>query len=137
MMQGTAMKKVGLGLFGIMTVAALGVLSTTALADSDLTGSWRGGGTVTFGSGAKENARCRARFSPASKNSYALSAQCATPSGSVSQTATVQGRGGSYEGSFYNADYDASGTIHIVVRGNKQSVRLVSNKGSALLQLRR
>lgn len=131
------MKNFGFGLSGLMTVAALVASPTAALADNDLSGAWRGGGTVTFVSGAKENARCRARFSPTSKTSYALSAQCATPSGSVSQTATVQGRGGSYHGSFYNADYDASGTIHIVVRGNKQSVRLVSNKGSALLRLGR
>ena len=131
------MRNFGLGFSGMMTVAILAVGSNAALADSDLTGAWRGGGAVAFGSGAKETARCRARFSPTSKNSYALSAQCATPSGSVSQTATVHGRDNHYQGSFYNADYDASGTIHIVVRGNNQTVRLVSNKGSALLRLSR
>ena len=133
------MIKIGLGQFsGMIALAALAAGSDAALADPpDLAGSWRGGGSVTFGSGAKERAKCRARYSPSSKTSYTVTAQCATPSGIVSQTASVRGRGGHYQGSFYNAEYDASGTIYIVVRGRNQTVRLVSTKGSALLRLSR
>ena len=132
------MIKIGLGQFsGMIALAALAAGSDATLADpSDLAGAWRGGGTVTFGSGATERARCRARYSPSSKTSYTVSAQCATSSGGVSQAATVRGQGGRYRGSFYNAEFDA-GTIYIVVRGRNQTVRLVSNKGSAWLRLSR
>jgi hypothetical protein len=133
------MIKIGFRQFcGLMTLTALAAGSDAALADpAGLAGAWSGGGSVTFGSGAKERAKCRARYSPTSKNSYTINATCATPSASVSQTASVRGSGNSYQGRFYNPDYDASGTIYVVVRGRSQTVRIVSNKGSALLRLSR
>ena len=103
-----------------------------------LEGSWSGGGTVSFASGAREQARCRARYSPAGRNSYTLSATCATPSGRAAQTATVRRVGeNKYSGSFYNSEYSISGVIHIVVRGASQTVRLVSDSGSAFFNLSR
>jgi hypothetical protein len=45
--------------------------------------------------------------------------------------------GNSYLGSFYNSEYGISGSIHVVVRGNTQSVQLTSDAGSASLQLSR
>jgi hypothetical protein len=110
---------------------------TPAVADPDLAGSWKGGGTVTFSSGAKEHARCRARFSPSGARAYDVSATCATQSGTVSQTAFVRGRGGSYRGTFYNPEFDTSGKIQISVSGQSQVVRLTSAKGSAIIRLSR
>ena len=104
---------------------------------ADLAGSWKGGGTVTFSSGQTEQARCRATFSPSGKSSYDVSATCATQSGTVSQTAFVRGSGGSYRGTFYNPEFDASGKISISVSGRSQTVRLTSSKGSALIRLSR
>ena len=103
-----------------------------------LEGSWSGGGTVSFASGAKEQARCRARYSPAGRNSYTLNATCATASGRAAQTATVRRVGeNKYSGSFYNSEYSISGVIHIVVRGASQTVRLISDSGSAFFNLSR
>jgi len=45
--------------------------------------------------------------------------------------------GNSYQGSFFNSDYNVSGTIRVVVHGNSQSVKLTSAAGSASLQLSR
>jgi len=130
--------KGGFRLFsGVIAFAALAAASDGARADPGLSGAWSGGGSVTFGSGAKERAKCRARYSPISKNSYTVNATCATSAGSVSQTASVRGSGSSYQGRFYNPDYDATGTIYVVVRGRSQTVRIVSNRGSALLRLSR
>jgi hypothetical protein len=133
------MIKIGFRLFsGVVAVAAIAAASDGARAEpGGLAGAWSGGGSVTFGSGAKERAKCRARYSPTSKNSYTVNATCATSGGSVSQTANVRGSGNSYQGRFYNPDYDASGTIYVVVRGRSQTVRIISNKGSALLRLSR
>ena len=103
-----------------------------------LEGSWSGGGIVSFASGAKEQARCRARYSRAGNNSYTLNATCATASGRAAQTATVRRVGENrYSGRFYNSEYSISGVIHIVVRGASQTVRLVSDSGSAFFNLSR
>jgi hypothetical protein len=107
-------------------------------APADLAGSWSGGGWVSFSSGSREKARCRARYVANSENSYSLSATCATASGSVSQTATLRKAGAnSYSGSFHNSQYDVSGTIYVTLQGNSQSVTLSSNSGSASLTLSR
>ena len=54
---------------------------------ASLEGSWSGGGTVTFASGATEQARCRAHYSRAGKDSYTVNATCATVSGRAAQEA--------------------------------------------------
>ena len=121
-------------------------LLITGLATSDrslaqsagLEGSWRGGGSVALASGQKERAQCRAQYRRASGSSYTLTATCATPSGRATQTATVRQVGGNtYQGQFHNSEYDVSGTIFVTVAGNRQSVRLTGDAGSASLELRR
>jgi hypothetical protein len=108
------------------------------LSVASLEGSWSGGGTVSFASGAKEQARCRARYSRAGKDSYTVNATCATASGKAAQTARVHQVGKNrYSGSFYNSEYSISGVIHIVVNGATQTVRLVSDGGSGVLNLSR
>ena len=103
-----------------------------------LEGSWSGGGTVTFASGARERASCRARYSRAGKNSYAVNATCATASGRAAQVATVRQVGENrYSGSFYNSEYGISGVMHVVVRGTSQTVRLISDSASAVITLGR
>ena len=105
---------------------------------ANLEGSWSGGGVVAFASGARERARCRAHYSRRSTTTYALTATCATASGRATQSASVRQVGGnSYQGSFYNNEYNVSGTIHVVVRGNSQNVHLSSGAGSATLHLTR
>jgi hypothetical protein len=139
----------GRGAYAILAlsaVAALAILGTTGTgkaappkaASGDLSGSWSGGGWVSFSSGNKERARCRAHYSRAGGNGYNLSATCATPSGSASQTATVyQVSPNRYRGSFHNAEYNVSGSIRIVVSGNSQSVSLAGEGASAALSLSR
>jgi hypothetical protein len=105
---------------------------------ASLEGSWSGGGTVSFASGAKEQARCRAHFSRAGRDSYTLNATCATASGRAAQTATVHQVGENrYSGSFYNSEYAISGVIQIVVRGASQTVHLSGSGGSGVLNLSR
>ena len=101
-------------------------------------GAWRGGGQVTFGSGAREQASCRAHYTRRTASSYFVRATCATASGRASQTAILRRASqNSYRGRFYNSEYDISGNINVVQRGNTQSVRLTSGSGSAFFQLRR
>ena len=103
-----------------------------------LEGSWSGGGSVTFASGAREQARCRAHYRRAGKSGYTVSATCATASGRASQTATLRQVGENrYSGGFYNSEYSISGVMYVVVRGSSQSVRLNSSSGSAALSLSR
>ena len=112
--------------------------TATQSQSAGLDGAWRGGGSVAFGSGQAERAQCRAQFRRSSATSYTLTATCATASGRATQTATVRRVGGnSYQGTFHNREYNTSGTIFITVAGNRQSVRLTGDAGSASLELRR
>jgi len=105
---------------------------------ASLEGSWRGGGSVAFAFGQTERAECRAHYHRASGTSYTVTATCAMPSGRATQTATVRQVGGNtYQGQFHNSEYDVSGTIFVTVGGNRQSVRLTSDSGSASFELRR
>jgi hypothetical protein len=123
----------GLGLF-FLANPPMDALS----ASSSLSGSWRGGGWVSFSSGQKERAHCTARFSAESAKTYRVNAVCTTDSGKVSQTASVRQTGANtYVGSFHNSEYDVSGSIRITVRGASQTVHLTSNSGAASLILRR
>ncbi len=106
--------------------------------ERSLEGTWSGGGSVSFASGSREQARCRAHYSRASKNSYRVNATCATASGKAAQTATVHKIGeNKYSGNFHNPDYDITGTISVIVNGNSQSVRLTSSSGWAHIRLSR
>jgi hypothetical protein len=101
-----------------------------------LAGSWTGGGVVAYASGQRERARCQASYSGGGA-SVMVSATCATPSGSVSQSARLRQVGAnSYAGSFFNSQFNTSGSIHVTVHGSTQSVSLRSSSGSANLTLR-
>ncbi|MGQ0672961.1 MAG: hypothetical protein ACT4N2_08810 [Hyphomicrobium sp.] len=124
----------------VAAAAALSLAGTPSLsvADSDIAGAWTGGGSVAFATGTREKARCRATYVKSGATSYTISAICATASGKVVQTASIKRTGPStYAGSFYNADYDTSGSIQVAVRGNSQNVTLTSPLANASLRLSR
>jgi hypothetical protein len=101
-----------------------------------LDGSWSGSGRVTLPSGATESARCRATFRRQSGNAFRMSAQCATASVRIAQTAALARVGANrFTGDFYNAEYAVSGTITITVQGNKLSASLDGGGGSAFFAL--
>ena len=124
---------------GLLFGAALLALSDpTGAEPTGLEGSWRGVGTLTLTWGAKQHARCLVDYKRMSETSYTLRAVCNTASTRVAQTATLYLVGENrYRGSFHNKDYNISGTIHVVVRSNKQSVVLRSEVASASFTLSR
>src|SRR5579864_8450125 len=113
----------------ILALVPLILLSLSGYARSEpagLTGSWSGGGWFSLSAGPRERARCSAHYS-GSGPVVSVSATCATDSTKVSQSATLRQTGANtYSGDFFNAQYNVSGTIHVVVRGNTQSVTLTS-----------
>ena len=127
-------------IFGAALASALTV-SVTSFAEArgeggSIAGSWSGGGTVVYSSGQRERAHCRASYSGGG-GSVMMSGNCATPSGSVFQSARLRRVGAnSYAGSFFNSQYNMSGSIYVTVHGSTQSVSLRSNAGSASLTLR-
>ena len=130
-----------MSLFGAALVSAFS-LSMPQSAEArgeggSIVGSWSGGGTVVYASGQRERAHCRASYSGGG-SSVTMSGSCATPSGNVFQSARLRRVGeNSYAGSFFNSQYNTSGSIYVSVHGNTQSVSLRSNAGSASLSLRR
>jgi hypothetical protein len=122
----------------LIALAASGLINPIQAKPAGLAGSWSGGGWVSFASGAKEKASCRAHYRRQSDTDYTLRATCATASGKASQTATLHKVGAnSYSGGFHNSEYNISGNIYVVVRGNSQSVRLSGAGASASLRLSR
>ena len=104
--------------------------SVPARADS-LSGAWSGNGSVHY-SRSRERARCNARFSRVSGTLYKMNATCATPSGRVVQTATVNRVGANeYAGKFRNPQYNITGSISIKLHGSTQYVRLVGDGGGS------
>ena len=107
------------------------------LSVASLEGSWSGGGTVSFAAGERAGA-LQGEFQPSRRASYTVNATCATASGKAAQTATVRQVGSNrYSGSFYNSEYSISGVIDIIVHGSSQTVRLISDSGSGVLNLSR
>jgi len=122
----------------VLAVGLMGGGAPSLAQAAGLEGSWSGGGTVRFASGAEEHARCRAHYSRRSNAVYVLRATCATASGKAAQSATLQKVGDNrYAGTFYNSEYDISGRIYVILRGSSQSVRLTSSSGSASFRLSR
>lgn len=109
-----------------------------AAAQPRLEGSWSGGGSVNLASGNTERARCRASFSRRSADSYFMNAVCATPSVRVSQTASLKRVSASqFSGTFFNSEYNVSGSISVTVRGDRLSAQLQGGGASASLSLGR
>jgi hypothetical protein len=105
---------------------------------ANLEGSWNGGGTVRFGSGKSERARCRANFSKRGDNGYSMSAVCASASGRAAQTAQLTRSGANrYTGNFQNSEFGVSGSISVSVNGNSLNASLSGGGGSASLNLNR
>ena len=120
----------------VAATLAFNLMPVAAAHAEGIAGSWSGGGVVTYSSGQRERASCRANYSGGS-GGVTMSGTCATPSGSASQSAHLRKVGAnSYAGSFFNSQFNASGSIHVTVHGNTQSVSLRSAAGSANLTLR-
>lgn len=118
----------------LLTSASVGASAQSASLD----GAWSGSGKVTFPSGSIESARCRVRYSRESSSTYVATASCATASGRVDQSASLERTSGNtYRGSFYNAQFGLSGSIKVVVTGSSQSVLLDGGGATATLRLSR
>ena len=122
----------------LLIVTTFLVLGSDKCSATDLLGSWSGGGPVSFASGAKEYAKCRARYTRASNEGYVVNAICATASVRAVQTAALRKIAENrYRGTFHNPEYGISGTITVIVRGAVQSVNLTSDAGWASLTFRK
>ncbi len=120
----------------LASALSISMVSGAEARDGGIAGSWSGGGVVVYSSGQRERARCQASYSGGG-GSVMMSGNCATPSGSVFQSARLRQVGpNSYAGSFFNSQFNTSGTIYVTVHGNSQSVSLRSSAGSASLTLR-
>lgn len=119
----------------LAATAALDVASASA---AELAGSWAGGGSIALATGTRERASCRANYSKIGTSSYAMTASCATASARVDQTATLRKTGAnSYAGSFFNAQYNAGGSIYVTVNGGNQNISISGEAGSGQFSLHR
>lgn len=126
------------GFLVVLVAATLAGSKGAAAQSATLDGSWSGSGKVTFPSGSVEQARCRVSYNRESKSSYVANATCATASGRVDQSASLERTGANtFTGTFHNAEYGVTGSIRVVVSGSSQSVLLNGGGASASLRLTR
>ena len=120
-----------------LLVLALGVVPFGPVhAASALEGTWSGSGYVVPKSGARENVRCRVRFSRQSSKVFSVEATCSSATTNIVQTGEVlEVSNGRYAGDFYNPQYDISGRIRIQMSGNHQTVSFSGTQGQGSLSL--
>lgn len=114
------------------------VLATSAMAaPASIEGSWAGSGTARHKSGT-EAVRCRVSYSASTGRTFLFNATCATTAGTFRQSGRlVKVSSSSYRGRAYSGQYRATGKVSVSVSGNRQSIRVTSDIGSASLTLRR
>lgn len=124
---------------GAALLAALAAaVALPSVAMADLSGSWSGSGSIMLPSGARETARCNVSYRKSSGAGYTALATCATKSTRVTQSAQLRRIGGNeYEGSFYNNEYNVSGSMLVTVSGSRQAVHLSGGGGQATFRLSR
>ena len=119
----------------IATLIASIVGLTPALAESSLQGQWRGSGVVTHRK-AKTPVRCRVSFQRLSATAFSLSSQCSAENGRYDVKGRVVASGSNrYSGSVQGEG--VTGSVVIVLHGNRLSVTVGSGRGSATLSLSR
>ncbi|MEW5964178.1 MAG: hypothetical protein AB1749_11510 [Pseudomonadota bacterium] len=114
----------------IASLIALSLPTGSASAES-LAGTWSGTGYAAPASGQREKVACRITYSPQGSKVFAVVATCASPSTKVVQTGqlTMVDRN-RYIGEVYNAEYNISGRVRVVISGSRQTVTFTSSQGS-------
>jgi hypothetical protein len=117
----------------IVLSICVGAALTPALAASSLQGQWRGSGVVTYGD-KKDAVRCRVSFQKLSGTAFSVSSQCATETGHYNAAGRVVVSGANrYSGRVEGEG--VTGTVVIIQSGNRLSVNVTSQRGSAKLSL--
>jgi len=130
------MRTVLAGFLGLLFIVA----SAPANARSaSIIGHWSGGGSLSTFSGTRERTKCRATIKRRQGARYYLYAKCAIASlGLIYQDGILKKVGKNrYRGRFRNEEYDISGWITILLRGNRQYISLKSEGGRGRLVMRR
>jgi hypothetical protein len=101
-------------------------------------GKWSGGGYIKESGKAKERVRCHVSISQISGNAFRANVRCAGAGKKVSQSTKMRRiRGNEFVGAFNSPEFGVSGTISSRIIGNKQTVRLNSDKGRGVVVLRK
>lgn len=130
-------RSVNRNLFATLVLVGLAASHPVNAQSASIDGTWSGGGLVELGPG-QEQARCRATFTSRGRDSFHMSARCATQSYRVEQTAELHRVSATrFSGAFYNAEYDIRGQISLTVSGSTLRATLTAPGGSAHLSLAR
>jgi hypothetical protein len=121
-----------------VVLAAITFIGQPANADTNLSGSWNGSGSVMLPSGATEKARCKATFRKRGAATFAMDAVCASSSAKVTQTASLDQVGPNrFAGDFTNPEFNVSGSINVTLNGNSLSASLRGGGATATFNLSR
>ncbi len=98
---------------------------------AELSGSWRGSGTLNANTGETERVKCRATYRLRGRNTYDVSFRCVSRThGAGDQNFTVRRSGRNrYSGRFTDDKNHVPVSVSVSVRGQQQSVSMQSTKG--------
>ena len=116
------------------------IFAPSARADSGpfagLAGNWSGAGTITLGTGGRENIRCRAQYTVGGDGtSMQQSLRCASDSYRFDLSSDVMAQGGQITGSWSESSRNMSGQIAGTARSGQFNVIVTSPSFSANLTM--
>ena len=115
-----------------------GATVTPADAAASISGKWRGNGIATLEKGSQERVRCQVTYGRIAGQNFSLKARCASGAGRLNQVGQLtRVAKGKYVGTVVNQEFSVRARVAVTVQGNRQNVRITSNKGSANLTLQR
>ena len=123
--------------FACLLTIVVGAFAGVDIAKAaSIVGSWSGGGSVKLTSGQVENVRCRIRYEQGSGRTVVLYVTCAHSNGTFQVSGRIVKLGNSnYSGRLYSEQYGTAGAVSISVRGNRQTLKAKSSKGTATVML--
>ncbi len=120
---------------------ALGLLTATSAASAaSILGSWSGRGTVRLTEGQVEPVSCRVRYEKGDSagKTIVFNAKCAAAGGTFLMYGRISKRGAnSYRGTLFSEQSTVAGKVDITMRGNSQTARVSSSRGTGSVTLRR
>ena len=122
----------------VSLAAALVPLQAQAADTVSISGNWAGSGVVQLQAGNKERVSCRVKYGRIAGQNFSVSARCATSGTRVDQTGQLKRISANrYIGNIRNSQFNVSARVVVTVSGQRQTVAITSEHGSANLNLRR
>ncbi len=106
-------------------------------ATGNISGTWKGGGRATGTDGKTYRVRCKMSIQARPAVRFYVSGKCTSQKGTATGHGTVIKKGGRYTGTAASVAQFGNGTLSLVPRGKRISLRIRGKKGGLTVSLRK